>query len=414
MVESASPPGRSGVRRLGALASFCYFWLAVGFTLGTVVLVWPVRWLTDSLHRAQATQATENLLVILLVVAYVAASFYIALRLDRWARGCGSARQRWTIAAVVTLLFVGTALTWRDPGRMLSGLAGGGHIATLESGNGAVFEFGAYPDSAKLAELARQNATVVSLQDPNLPVEREGVESERELARKFGLRLVSAPMVPWFSENRESLEKIRALAVNGRGHYYIHCGLGRDRVNIVKRLIESTGARTVTGGNYRNALGFEGRRADFDQGSLISLAPGVWLVPHPLKEELYGCFMEGRPGHVVLLFDSTAAPEDSIMRETRRLLASYSIPSTVVQVPRDSAARRAAAAQAAAMVRAMKPPVTVVAYHTPWHNGRQAGDEAAVAFADAFAPNRGWKITTGTVVQTHGPNEWTGGKETGC
>jgi hypothetical protein len=63
----------------------------------------------------------------------------------------------------------------------------------------------------------------------------------------------------------------------------------------------------------------------------------------------------------------------------------------------------------------MTPPVTVIAYRTPWHDGLpRKGAEAAVAFRDAYSPNHGWKITTGTFAAEHKPNEFTGGKETGC
>jgi hypothetical protein len=417
MQESSSAARPASSRRALVFGSFCYFWLTIGFTLGTIVLIFPVRWLTDAIHRVNASQGVENALVILLVLAYVAASFWLALRMNGFVRGCGSRPQRWGMTGVTTMLALGTAWSWRDPGRMLSGLAGGGNIAAVQTANGATFEFGAYPDSVKLAQLASEHATVISLQDAEIPVERDGIANEQRITKELHMRLVSAPMMPWFSDNSQSLETIKQIAQTAHGHYYVHCGLGRDRVNMAKRVIESTGVKTSTTNDYQRALGFDGRKADFDQGSLISLAPDVWLVPHPLKEEMYSCFFQGRPGKVVLMFDSTQSVQDSLLRESRALLTQYAIPFTEIAVPAPDSSRLAGwAITAARQVHAMTPPVTVMAFHTPWHDGRQKGDEAAVAFANAYAPNHAWKITTGTVKHAAGsdPHAFTGGKETGC
>jgi hypothetical protein len=178
---------------------------------------------------------------------------------------------------------------------------------------------------------------------------------------------------------------------------------------MVKRVIESVGATSVATPELHEALGFEGRQNDFQQGSLITLAPGVWLTPYPEKEELYGCFLEGRPGRVVLLLDSTSAPQDSLLRQARSLFTSYGVP--FVELPMHDASRAAVFADS---IRHLGSPVTVVAYRTPWHNGRQKGDEAAVALSDAYAPSHSWKIATGYVTVKHKANEWTGGKEKGC
>jgi hypothetical protein len=66
------------------------------------------------------------------------------------------------------------------------------------------------------------------------------------------------------------------------------------------------------------------------------------------------------------------------------------------------------------VVKAMKHPVTIIAYRTPWHNSTQQGDEAAIAFANAYRPDSTWKITTTTPTEKRKLHEMTGGKETGC
>src|SRR5437763_4808264 len=187
-------------------ASLCYLWLVIGFTLGTVVLLWPVHWLTTLVQQACGSQGVENALVIILVIAYVIVSFVLAVRLNTVVCSRLASRTRWTVLGLAALLTATTAWSWRDPSRLLSGFAGGGGLEAMKTENGAVFEFGPYPDATALQALkARGVTSIISLQDPHVIVEREGIEEERKNTEQMGLQLIDAPMVPWFSENRESL-----------------------------------------------------------------------------------------------------------------------------------------------------------------------------------------------------------------
>ena len=55
-------------------AAFCYVWLMLGFLTGTLVLLGPVRWLTNILRSRGYAQTTENLAIDCLIVVYVATS----------------------------------------------------------------------------------------------------------------------------------------------------------------------------------------------------------------------------------------------------------------------------------------------------------------------------------------------------
>jgi hypothetical protein len=404
MVEADNAMIRSRGVRIGSLM---YVWLVVGFVLGTLVLLFPVRWLTTWLQSRGASQGTQNLLVMLLVAVYVAASLVIAVRVNRYICNHPRRRTRWAVVGLATMVAAVTAWSWRNPGRMLSSMAGGGGITSVQTKTGAIFEFGSYPDSSRLAELKRQGVTsIISLQDPGVVVERETIEAEAKIAAALGLQLVQAPMIPWFSENTASLDKIRAIALTGNGHYYVHCGLGRDRVNIARKAIADAGAVTVATKDLHEALGFEGRTWNFDKGSLLSIAPGVWVVPFPLPEEMMGCFFEGKPGRVIALLDSASAPQDSLLREIHRLFPKYGVPVTYMSARKPG--------EAAAVAREMQRPVTIIAYRTPWHNGRQKGDSAAIAFANAFSAESTWKIATTAPTVKRIARQDTGGKETGC
>ena len=49
-------------------AAFCYVWLMLGFLTGTLVLLGPVRWLTDILRSRGYAETTENIAVDCVIV----------------------------------------------------------------------------------------------------------------------------------------------------------------------------------------------------------------------------------------------------------------------------------------------------------------------------------------------------------
>ncbi len=312
---------RSRPRWTTTALTFLYMWLVIGFFLGTLVLIGPVRWLTAAVHRAGGSDSVENAFVILLVVIYVAFSAWLALRLSRTVWRGTTPLSRYGVPLVATLLAASAVIAWRNPGKMLSAVAGGGNIEDVQTASGAVFEFGPYPDADLLRELkSRGVTTVISLQHPDVPVERPGIAEEDKNAKDIGITLVHAPMLPWFSENKASLDTLRAIALKGRGKFYVHCGLGRDRVNIARKLIEGVGAKAVAAKGYHEGLGFAYRTAPFGRGPIVKLASGVWMVPFPDHEELYGCFLQGSPGHVVVALDVADTTEKALLDDAKRLL----------------------------------------------------------------------------------------------
>src|SRR5260221_13469734 len=112
---------------------------------------------------------------------------------------------------------------------------------------GPNFLFGSYPDDDDLRELKKKGVTaIVSLQSPAGVGEISGIAEGRKTAAREGLRFIEAPMLPWVSDNAESIEKIKQLALHGTGTYYVPSGLGRDRVNIAEPVIESMMPRSTT------------------------------------------------------------------------------------------------------------------------------------------------------------------------
>ena len=168
---------------------------------------------------------------------------------------------RFGIPAACTLAALASLGAWMNPGRMLAAVAGGTDARMVATASGTRFIFGAYPDEATLRRLKRDGVTaVISLQHPAvLPFEPASIEAEKKAARAVGVRFIHAPMLPWVSENQAALEQIRRIAQSGAGVYYVHCGLGRDRTNVVRRMLAADGVSTATHRSIAKASTFEDR-----------------------------------------------------------------------------------------------------------------------------------------------------------
>jgi hypothetical protein len=162
----------------------------------------------------------------------------------------------------------------------------------------------------------------------------------------------------------------------------VHCGLGRDRVNVAKRIIEAEGAKMAGGSDVKTATGFADRPDPFERGSLAHLEPGKWLIPYPNKHEMFGFILGGQSGTIVSLLDATDPQQAGWNAEMEKLLKQYSIPFIMRPLPANDAARAAAIAKE---VKGMAQPVTVIVPQTPGEDGKPAAHtQAALAFIKAY------------------------------
>ena len=365
------------------LGTFFYMWLLVGLVLGTAVLVGPVRLITEGMGRAGWEQGSQDHVLIVVILLYLAFSLLLTRFIVGIMFRARNRNTRWAIAAVFTLLAAGTAWEWSNPAKLLAGIAGGGDGGTYNVAGGAEFIFGAYPDEAKLEALKKSGVTaVISLQHPGVVIEREGISAERDETKKLNLQFIQAPMLPWVSDNEQSLEKLREIARTGKGKYFVHCGLGRDRVNVAKRIIEAEGVKIAGTSDVKTATGFADRPDPFERGSLAHLEPGKWLIPYPNKHEMFGFILGGQSGTIVSLLDATDPQQAGWNADMEKLLKEYSIPFMMRPLPANDAARAAAIAKE---VKGMRQPVTVIVPHTPGEDGKPGPHtQAALAFIKAY------------------------------
>jgi hypothetical protein len=342
-------------------ATFGYAWLMIGLFTGTLVLVLAVRGIMDLLQRLGWGQAAQNRLLIAVILLFVAVSFMLARRVVRMLYHQAPRTRKIALVALAIPAIL-SLYAWSNPTRFLAGIAGTTG-STYAMKNGPTFLFGSYPDEDRLRALKKQGVTtIVSLQSPAVLVEISGINEERSAAAREGLTFVEAPMLPWVSDNTESLEKIKQLALRGSGIYYVHCGLGRDRVNIAKRVIESlepqTGARVASTAGLKTAAGFERRTERFERGMPMQVPGNGWVVPLLNEAEFYGFILQGQPGQLLIALDSTNAMEHAWLLGARKKMAQYAVSYAVMQYPRAKADTNTA--PVIAQLRTLKTPFTVM------------------------------------------------------
>ena len=341
-------------------ATFAYAWFTIGLFTGTLVLVLAVRGILDVLQRLEWQQAAENRLLIGVILLFIALSFLLARRVVRYLYRQTTTTRR--------LLLVGLAVpaglclyAWSNPARFLASYAGtvGSSYAMK---NGPTFMFGSYPDEERLKELKKQGVTsVVSLQSSAVLVEISGISEERGATARQGLAFIEAPMLPWVSDNTESLEKIKQLALHGKGVYYVHCGLGRDRINIAKRLIEAlepqSQARVSKSNDIIAAAGFERRTERFEHGMPMKVRDGFWVIPYLNEAEFYGFILQGAPGELLVVFDPSNPAQRAWLADAEKKMKQYAVAYVPVPYP---AAGDTSTAAIVAKVRSLTGAVTVM------------------------------------------------------
>ena len=342
-------------------AMFGYAWFTIGLFTGTLVLVFAVRGILSVLQRIGWGQAAQNRLLIGVILLFVAGSFMLARRVVRALyRQTPTTRKLALVALAVPAVL--SLYAWSNPARYLSGFAGT-EGSSYSMRNGPTFLFGSYPDADRLKALKKQGVTsIVSLQSSSVLVEISGISEERAAAAREGLKFIEAPMLPWVSDNTESLDKIRELALHGKGTYYVHCGLGRDRVNIVKRVIESlepaTHARVASAADLQTAAGFERRTEPFERGMPMKVQQNVWVVPYLNEAEFYGFILQGQPGELVLVLDPSNPEQAGWLAETEKKLKQYAVKYTFIPYPGPKGDTSTTAIMA--RVRTLQAPFTVM------------------------------------------------------
>lgn len=172
-------------------------------------------------------------------------------------------------------------------------LCGTGFYSFLHTGSGLIqqsqgtveegerFTFGPYPEKEELARLKEEGYDgVITLLNPTLPIEQPLLEKEKKNASEAGIILHSLPMLPWVGDNSKSIEEVKKMIKQDDKKYYVHCYLGRHRVDVIKQVINQELDQS-----YKILFL---QPTTFERGNLYHFNNQTVLVgPYPTEEEWF-------------------------------------------------------------------------------------------------------------------------------
>jgi protein tyrosine phosphatase (PTP) superfamily phosphohydrolase (DUF442 family) len=301
--------------RARAIILFLFVWLLVGFSLGTLTLLGPVRAIVKRLRAHDISSAVESGTVGIVILVFVVLSAGIAWSITTFLRGPRSGVLRGAVVAGLLLCAVVANLFWTHPALMRSSMGAEDELAQ--------FTFGPYPDEAKLKELKKRGFTaVVSLLHPAVvPFEPQLIAAEKKSAVVAGIDVIHLPMLPWVSDNSVSIAKLEQLVPQKQNRYYVHCYLGLDRVLIVKRLIEQRGGTAALTSSTKGRKLSDGD--DFERGEVVGLDASTFVIPYPTHDEFVRYVLGGQVDHVFAILDPNDKEDRQRLDEERKMLSRY-------------------------------------------------------------------------------------------
>jgi hypothetical protein len=203
-------------------------------------------------------------------------------------------------------------------------------VITQENVGEAEFLFGPYPAEQDLLRLKVERITaIVSLLHPAVvPFEPKLLNDEKQLTESIGLELIHIPMLPWVSENKNAITEIIKLADGGKGKYYVHCYLGKDRVNVVKRIIRRYSS-SITELNKDSIRTLESITF-FERGDIVKLDEGVYLTPYPTDDEMFTYLLNGSVKQVVSLLNPDHPPDTMWINKEKRIYETHFMPFEII------------------------------------------------------------------------------------
>lgn len=300
-----------------------YYWLCLGFFMGTLILMGPVRWLATYARAHEWSASKEKALVLVFIGILVIISSAAARRAAlKTAEAAGKPVKAAFLGAAL-LVFSVSLWFWMNPKMMIDRTT----AVTFSNYSGTEFVFGPYPEKERLAELKEEYYTaVISLLSPAVvPFEPALMSREAADAKTAGIDLISIPMLPWVSDNAQVEGKIEEIVKKGGGKYYVHCYLGKDRVNIFKKLLSAK-----TGDVRINSLDSKSMRTlydikKFERGPIAILDKDVFFTPYPTDEEFFGYVLNGSVKTVICLLDPGNKEDLPWITKEKGIAAKYRV-----------------------------------------------------------------------------------------
>lgn len=293
------------------------FLVASGFALGLAFLFGVIVPIEEQLARLDLSQVAINMAMAAIIVSFVILTvavtgvFYRRIVLKE-------KRIKYAKYFIIVLFILDASafyLLVSTENSVLSRLQG------IVQEDETQFAYGPYPSTAKMRQLKDNGYTgVITLLSPAIPFEKVLLDQEKGRGEEIGLPVHSFPMLPWVSENESSLEGIKELLKENReGRFYIHCYLGKHRVDLVRQTIE---AQYGVLENLRTFIYHD----SFKEGDLEIYRDGqVLLGPLPTETEWFNDVLRGRVELVVSYLDPEVPAQAAAIKEERRICEEMGI-----------------------------------------------------------------------------------------
>lgn len=339
------------------LIFFFFIWGCVGFVLGTEILMGPSRWIIDLSRSRQELDFIEGPAIRTLMLLLIAVSLPASLFITRTILQTSMRHVRYGLAAIILICLALTLYMWFNPKKF-----GNNSSDTFDEANR--FTVGSYPDREKLVQLKQDGYTgVISLLHPAVvPFETSLIAQEEKNAAEAGIEMIHLPMLPWVSENKKQLERLREIAKSGDGKYYLHCYLGKDRVSVAMKTIADADP------SYAMALGQRARqlraRYRLERGSVFMPADNIYVTPYPTHEEYFAYIIAANITNVVCLMNPAEGESAKIITKSEKILSDFNIKQINIPISREKY-NYAEVTNAVQSVKAMQGPVLVFDFYCP-------------------------------------------------
>lgn len=316
------------------------------FIFGTIVfplgfytlLAGPSKWVLEAALKYSWSEHKEKLVQQGVILVLFLVSFKLTVYFKRFFLSNSPAFLRYFSLSLLVLLFLSSVYVFSFKPEIFIKLSGSSsedfnQSSVGSSGQNIEFVMGAYPDLNELKRLKRAGyAGVVSLlHELVIPAEPNLIREEDQNAKEAGISLTRIPMLPWVSGNNESILKIQKLAREGKGKYYVHCYLGRDRVNVFRKIIRDMGAKSVS--LQADVVRHIDDLPKFERGKYTKLSTGAYLIPFPTDDEFFGYILNGQINSVVSLLDARNPNDTLWIAKEKTVLARYGVKYINLPVP---------------------------------------------------------------------------------
>jgi len=316
-----------------------YIFITIIFPLGFyTLLVGPSKWVLEAALKNSWSDHKEKLIQQAVILILILVSIKLTDYYKRFFVSESPAFLRYLSLFALTLLLLISVYIFSFKPEIFIRISGGNEgtfkQSTLgNSGQSIEFELGAYPNLNELKRLKAAGYTgVVSLlNELVVPAELNLIQEEEENANKAGIPLIRIPLLPWVSGSDESILMIRKLATEGKGKYFVHCYLGRDRVNEFRKVILDMGTKGQS--LQAKAVHQIDDLARFERGNYTKLLTGVYLIPYPTDDEFFGYIINGQIATVVSLLDPENPDDTTLIAREKVILKRYGVKYVNLPVP---------------------------------------------------------------------------------